>query len=232
MAVYVRWNVLYIRDTVCSLCCCCLMFLYKLCSVLRVIASFVLSPYCLSDFSCLTLFHFVCFISPLISSSLCLFCIPTKIIPIFCWFLSSLVLLLPSPLLGCHYPSFTLHHLAPSPPLPPHPVVICPFLSFAVSCPVSSDLYKSIQSGSKVALPPHLQLAFSGKMWPPPQSLLHWLPPCTSFLKCLVCFVAGFWFRSVLCSSVSARMPFMYSYLSCKISEMCLLLYHCFFSEL
>lgn len=53
----------------CSLCCCCLMFLYKPCSVLRVIASFVLSPYCLSDFSCLTLFHFVCFISPLISSS-------------------------------------------------------------------------------------------------------------------------------------------------------------------
>lgn len=36
-------------------------------------------------------------------------------------------------------------------------------LSIPPSLHLSSDLYKSLQSGSHAALPPHLQLAFSGK---------------------------------------------------------------------
>lgn len=55
------------------------------------------------------------------------------------------------------------------------------FLPPSSPCPVSSDLYKSLQSGSQVALPPHLQLAFSGKTCPPPPS-----SPALSFLASAV----------------------------------------------
>lgn len=42
---------------------------------------------------------------------------------------------------------------------------VCLLLPPMSSC-LSSDLLKSLQSGSQVALPPHLQLAFSGKICP------------------------------------------------------------------
>lgn len=94
-----------------------------------------------------------------------------------------------------------------------------------LSC-LSSDLYKSLQSGSQVALPPHLQLAFSGKIWTlrpsvrpstlKLKSLLHLLlPPCRPFssfssVRCAF-FVSGLVpFCSLLVCSVCGCMPFFF----------------------
>ncbi|XP_036421929.1 ubinuclein-2b isoform X1 [Colossoma macropomum] len=53
------------------------------------------------------------------------------------------------------------------------------------------NLLKGLMSGAQAALPPHLQLAFSGKLWPSPPSLprsfsLSNLPPKPPFTACLV----------------------------------------------
>lgn len=120
--------------------------------------------------------------------------------PILCWFLSlpvtgfvSYFCLYRHLFLAITHP-LPLSHIASSLP-PPHSVLSVPSFSSLFPCPVSSDLYKSLQSGSQVALPPHLQLAFSGKICPSlhPQSLLHWLPPLAfSLSKCLARFCCGF----------------------------------------
>src|SRR4029434_2147925 len=59
----------------------------------------------------------------------------------------------------------SLFLLSPSihPSIPPS---ISPLLLLFVGSLIalSSDLFKSLQSGSQAALPPHLQLAFSGKL--------------------------------------------------------------------
>lgn len=50
---------------------------------------------------------------------------------------------------------------------PSSPWLLLSFLSFVhPTLHLSSDLYKSLQSGSQAALPPHLQLAFSGNLHP------------------------------------------------------------------
>lgn len=171
-------------------------------------------------FSGLTLFHFVCSISPNFSLIFFFFLHFLKLCQSFLvtsphLSLTYLKLLsLCPPLFGGHYLSFTSmpycsFSFCPffSPPF----VGICPSL---FPCPVSSDLYKSLQSGSQVALPPHLQLAFSGKIWPTLKACSIYSLPCLPFLlfKCLVFFVLGCPFLSgpVLCSFVGGSMPFFY----------------------
>lgn len=65
-------------------------------------------------------------------------------------------------------------------PLAPHEsdflhwtaLVLCPSVSCVSVCVslsrLSSDVLKGLMSGAQAALPPHLQLAFSGKRWPTP----------------------------------------------------------------
>lgn len=65
-------------------------------------------------------------------------------------------------------------------PLAPHEsdflhwtaLVLCPSVSCVSVCVslsrLSSDVLKGLMSGAQAALPPHLQLAFSGKRWPMP----------------------------------------------------------------
>lgn len=91
--------------------------------------------------------------------------------------LTHLTLQSPPPI-GCDHPPFTSYHVALSLPCVPNPSL---FL-----CPVSSDLYKSLQAGSQVALPPHLQLAFSGKIWtlPPPSKACSINPPLFPSVWC------------------------------------------------
>lgn len=52
-------------------------------------------------------------------------------------------------------------------------------------CPVSSDLYKSLQSGSQVSLPTHLQLPFTGKISSQTQSLIDYPMPQVWYLSML-----------------------------------------------
>lgn len=63
---------------------------------------------------------------------------------------------------------------------PSSPWLLLSFLSFVhPTLHLSSDLYKSLQSGSQAALPPHLQLAFSGNLHPSTSS--------SSFLSICLC---------------------------------------------
>lgn len=123
----------------------------RLCFVL--LEHHVLSPYCVSECKLNVIIPF-CFISQISP----FFFLPFGYFSQLFTHLASCLCLLSPPV----WP------LLPLPP-PPHS---CPLPSYLFlprllsPCPVSSDLYKSLQSGSQVALPPHLQLAFSGKIWP------------------------------------------------------------------
>lgn len=99
--------------------------------------------------------------------------------------------------------STTLASAIPSPLLSPSPLLpsLLPYCLSASSLSLSvclfwlplclsSDLFKSLQSGSQAALPPHLQLAFSGKLCSSSSSSsLALLPPLS--LPLSVCCLVG-----------------------------------------
>ena len=121
--------------------------------------------------SCLTLFHFVCFISPNFSfppfsallSKLCQSHVGYGSHLSLSYCLTLPLSLLP-PLFGCYHLSFSSTPCCSSSTFFSLAILLESVPPFLYPCPVSSDLYKSLQSGSQVALPPHLQLAFSGKI--------------------------------------------------------------------
>ena len=137
-------------------------------------------------------------------------CVCVSVISILCVFVSCfhLTLILSSLLLRYVSPPFSLRRLFS---ISPHLWLLPSSLSSVhTSLHLSSDLYKSLQSGSQAALPPHLQLAFSGNLHSSSSSSSSICTcqstRCPLLSRCVVCFVyfcllQYIWRWACLCSS-------------------------------